>query len=142
MKKELMNLWDTCKTKQLAKIFKEYMESNNISKFDRRKKDNSNTYLISGSCTNWNRVDCYFYKDSADYGKENLEISLRKKSGNYMIISRNGIRAFECDYTGIITYNTKLLENILKDHKPLFDKLFNKIQPTCIFNNEKFKQSI
>jgi hypothetical protein len=38
--------------KAIAKIFEEYMQSMGIRKYDRRRKNNLNTYIIDGTNTN------------------------------------------------------------------------------------------
>lgn len=41
-----------------------------------------------------------------------------------MIIERKGERAFEVDYSGIRHYDETLLNQIVEDHRALFDSLF------------------
>ena len=124
MQEKLTELWKTCETKQLAKIFKEYMEGMGLKKWDGRKKDNLDTYYVDGKDTNWNRVTCYCYRDTASYANHNLEIVLRKRGGSYLIVGKQGVRAFEVDYRGVLHYEIKLLEEILEEHRPLFDELW------------------
>jgi hypothetical protein len=124
MQEKLINLWKVCDTKQLANIFEEYMKSIGVRKHDSRRKDNTNTYMIDGKSTEWNRVQCFYHKDSIEYCHEDLLIVLRKRSGNYFIIQRKNERAFEFDYSGLRHYDEKLLKEIMEDHKPLFDLLF------------------
>jgi len=121
MIEKLIKLWKTYETKQLANVFEQYMKSIGVKKYDSRRKDNSNTYLIDGKSTNWNRVQCYYHKDSQKYGEEDLLIALRKRAGNYLIIGRPSNRAFEIDYSGIKHYDKVLLNEIIKEHKPLFE---------------------
>lgn len=123
MREKLTSIWRLCETKQLAEIFEEYMKSIGVKKRDGRRKNNNNTYMIDGKCTRWNRVQCYYHKDSEKYLEENLLIVLRKRAGAYFIIERKGIRAFEVDHSGIRHYEEKLLNEIMKEHKPLFDAL-------------------
>lgn len=123
----LIKLWQECETKQLAKIFAEYMESIEVKKRDKRRKSNSNTYMIDGKSTSWNRVQCYYHKENERYASENLLLVLRKRSGSYFIIERMGKRAFEVDHRGIIDYDEDLLKEIIEEHKPLFDTLFQLI---------------
>ena len=118
---KLIKLWKTYETKQLANVFEQYMKSIGVKKYDSRRKDNSNTYLIDGKSTNWNRVQCYYHKDSQKYGEEDLLIALRKRAGNYLIIGRQSNRAFEIDYSGIKHYDEVLLNEIIKEHKPSFE---------------------
>jgi len=124
MQERLTKLWKTCETKQLANIFKKYTESMGLKKWDGRRKDNSDTYYVDGKDTNWNRVTCYCYRDAASYANHNLEIVLRKRSGSYLIVGKQGKRAFEVDYRGIVHYEEDLLQEIMKEHKELFDTLF------------------
>lgn len=123
MQEKLTKLWKACETKQLARIFKEYMEEKGLKKWDGRKKDNSNAYYVDGKDTNWNRVTCYCYKDTANYANHNLEIVLRKRAGSYLIVGKQGMRAFEVDYSGVLHYDEKLLNEIIQEHKLLFDTL-------------------
>lgn len=123
MKDILFKLLDQCETKQLAYIFQTYMESIGVKKRDNRRKDNTNTYSIHGDCTNWNRVECYYHKDSSEYSKVDLDITLRKRSGYYLMVCRKTKVAFERSYDSIVHYDEKLLDEIVKDHKPLFDML-------------------
>lgn len=125
---KLINIWKFCETKQLAKIFEEYMKSIGVREYDPRRKDNDNTYMIDGKSTNWNRVQCYYHKDSHKYCEENLLLVLRKRAGGYFIIQRKENRAFEVDYSGIRHYDEVLLNEIIEEHKPLFDTLFEKIK--------------
>jgi hypothetical protein len=125
MIEKLTALWKICSTKQLAKAFEEYMKSLNIKKWRSNRKDNSNTYLIDGESTHWNRVQCYYYKDTQSFGAEDLKVVLRKEAGNYLIIAKKGNRAFEIDHRGIRHYDEILLNEIIEEHKPLFDLLFS-----------------
>lgn len=123
LEEELTKLWKTCETKQLANIFKKYMESMGVKKWDSRRKDNLNTYFIDGKSTGWNRATCYYYKDCVNYADENLLIVLRKRSGSYLIVGKQGKRAFEVDYHGVLHYDEDLLKEILEEHKSLLDAL-------------------
>lgn len=115
MKNVLIKVLKQCETKELANIFESYIKSIGVKKLDRRRKNNSNTYSIYGDCTNWNRVECYYYKNSTEYGQQNLDITLRKRAGYYLIVAKNGIRAFECSWDNkIIHYNEELLNEINK----------------------------
>lgn len=122
---KLTQFWKTCTTKQLAMIFEEYMKSLGVKKWDARRKDNFNTYMIDGKSTGWNRVQCYYHKDSEKYCEENLLLVLRKEAGNYFIIQRKEDRAFEVDYSGIRHYDEKLLNEIMEEHKPLFETMLS-----------------
>lgn len=124
---KLTKVWEQMETKQLAKIFEEYMQSMGIRKYDRRRKNNVNTYIIDGKTTNWNKVEIYYQKESLKFGEENLSITLRKRSGNYFIIQKKSIRAFEVDYSGVRHYDECLLNEIYNEHKQLFDNLFQEI---------------
>lgn len=124
MQEKFTELWKRCKTKQLAKVFKEYMLNLGVVKWDYRKKVSPNTFYAESTCGNWNRATCTYLKDSTKFFEHDLEIVLRKEAGNYLIISRRGKRAFEVDHGGIKHYEAKLLDEIMSDHKPLFDKLF------------------
>jgi hypothetical protein len=127
LKEELTKVWESLETKQLAKIFEEYMKSIGVRKYDGRRKNNSNTYMIDASSTNWNRVQCYYYKDSTKYEDRNLLIVLRKRAGNYFIVEKERERAFEVDYSGIRHYDEVLLNEIIEEYKPLFNSLLSVI---------------
>jgi len=120
---KLTNLWKICETKQLASIFKKYMESLGVQKWDARKKDNRNSYYASGKDTNWNRATCCYYKDCENFANENISITLRKRAGSYLIVAKQGTRAFEVDHNGVLHYEEDLLKEITKEHKSLFDVL-------------------
>lgn len=130
MEKKFIKLLDALETKSLAYIFKGIMENKKIRKYDGRRKDNTNTYYADGRCDNWNRVFCIYYKDSTEPGEEDLEITLRKRAGYYLIVERKNKRAVEVTWSlkanGIVisTYDEELLNEILKDHKELFESLF------------------
>lgn len=124
MKDKLVQVLKNCETKALGELFKIYMESKSIRKCDRRRKDNSVSYLVDGESTGWNRVSCYYRNGSEKYGDEDLAITLRKRSGFYLIVERKSVRAFEYDYE-LRSYDDNLLNEIYKDHKELFDSLFD-----------------
>jgi hypothetical protein len=56
---------------------------------------------------------------------EDLDITSRKRAGYYLIIGKKGQRAFERSYDSIVHYDEELLNEIIKEHKPLFDELIN-----------------
>lgn len=122
-REKLTNLWKTCETKQLAKIFKKYMDGLGVQKWDSGKKDNRNSYYAEGKSTDWNRVTCVYYKDCQNYANENLSIVLRKRAGSYLIVAKHGTRVFEIDHSGILHYDENLLKEIIEEHKSLFDIL-------------------
>lgn len=122
---KLTQFWKVCTTRQLAKIFEEYMTSIGVKKRDSRRPGNINTYMIDGKSTGWNRVQCYYHKDSEKYCEENLLLVLRKEAGDYFIIQRKDDRAFEVDCSGIRHYDEKLLNEIMEEHKPLFDSMLS-----------------
>lgn len=124
-KEEVYKILDAYETKELARVFVEYMLTIGAKKLDRRKKDKTNTYSLDGETTGWNRVECYYHKDSIEYGKEDLDITLRKRSGYYLIIGRKGDRAFERSYDDIVHYDEKLFNEIVQDHKKLFQMILS-----------------
>jgi hypothetical protein len=125
---KLTKVWKACETKQLAQIFEQYMISIGVKKHDNRKGNHLNTYMVDGKSTYWNRVQCFYHKDSTRYCEENLLLVLRKRAGDYFIVQRKETRAFEVDYSGIRHYDEALLKEIMDDHKPLFDTLFGLIK--------------
>ncbi|NFF21824.1 zinc ribbon domain-containing protein [Clostridium botulinum] len=124
-KDEVYKILDAYDTKELARVFVEYMISIGVKKLDRRKKDKRNIYSVHGDCNNWNRVECYYHKDSTEYCSEDLDITLRKRAGYYLIIGRKGERAFERSYDSIVHYNEKLFNEIVQDHKKFFQMILS-----------------
>ncbi|WP_243109557.1 zinc ribbon domain-containing protein [Clostridium perfringens] len=120
IKERLINFWKNTETKKLASIFEQYMNNMGVRKLNRRRKNNKNTYLIDGKSTGWNRVSCYYYKNSEKYSEEELSMTLRKKSGNYFIVEKHGIRCFEIDYSDIRHYDENLLNEVIEENKDLF----------------------
>lgn len=102
----------------MAVIFERYMHSIGARKMDKRRNVNSNTYLIDGKDSSWNRVECYYHKDNdTTYGTEDLSVVFRKRHGRYLIVSRKGKRALEISYGHIIKHDKRLLIEIINDHK-------------------------
>lgn len=124
-KNEVYKILDAYETKELARVFVEYMLSIGVKRLDRRRKSRNNTYSVHGDCTNWNRVECYYHKDSDKYCSEDLDITLRKRAGYYLIIARKGERAFERSYDEIVNYDEKLFNEIVQDHKKLFQMILS-----------------
>lgn len=127
MEDKLTKLLNILETKSLAKIFKKYMEDNNIKKLDGRKRDNSNTYLIFSKDECWDRVFCnYFPRNNT----RDVEIILRKEAGLYLIIKTDSKIAFERSFNGEMFntfYNEELFLKLYEDHKDFFETLFNLI---------------
>ena len=131
IKKILENYYRTKDTKDLAALFEKYMTENGAKKLDRRRKDTSNTYQIDGDSTNWNRVQCYYYRNCGDhqcYGKFEFNIVFRKRAGDYLLIevgSPDGdiARPYEISCGKIIHYNKKLLTELIKQHPKLFEMM-------------------
>lgn len=127
----LENYYRTKDTRDLANLFKRYMHEIGARKLDRRRKDTSNTYQIDGSSTNWNRVQCYFYRASEDhkcYGKFEFSIVFRKRAGDYLLIevgSSSGDieRPYEISCGKLIHYNKELLAELVKLHQKLFEMM-------------------
>lgn len=121
-------------TKDLALLFERYMQEIGAKKLDRRRKDTSNTYQISGDSTNWNRVECYYYKNSGDYqgyGKFSFCITLRKRAGDYLMIEigdkNEKIKIpYEISFGKIIHYDKELLTDLIKEHPKLFAMMCDK----------------
>lgn len=122
-------------TKDLATLFKRYMVEIGAKKLDRRRKDTSNTYLVDGDSTNWNRVECYYYRNSGDYrkhGQFEFCIVLRKRAGSYLLIEIGNpdysiARPYEISCGKVIHYNRELLTGLVKRHPKLFDMMCAKI---------------
>lgn len=124
----LKQYYETHDTRDLALLFETYMKELGATKLDRRKKDTSNTYTIDGDSTHWNRVECYYYKNSDDwkeYGKFNFCITLRKRSGNYLLIEMGSPdgdikRPYEISYGKVLSYDKVLMKELIKQHPKLF----------------------
>ena len=117
----LMDVYNNLETREVANIFKIYMEGLHARKVNQRRKDNSNTYLIDGKDTSWNRTECYYYKENdTEFGHEDLRFVLRKRHGRYLIVARNGVRAFEISYGHVTEHDKELLAEIARDHGALF----------------------
>lgn len=109
-------------------MFERYMAEIGAKKLDRRRKDTSNTYQVDGDSTNWNRVECYYYRNSGDYqkyGKFEFCITLRKRAGSYLLIETGNpncdiARPCEISYGEIIHYNKELMTELVKQHPKLF----------------------
>lgn len=128
IKDKLYKLLDILETKQLAKIFKDGMEAKGIRKLDRRRKDNSKVYMIDGDTTNWNRVECYYRTDNKDWNNSDLEITLRKRAGYYLILEYKGERVFERSWNDIVYYNEEGVNELVGTYKKFFDELFNLVE--------------
>lgn len=115
-------------TKDLAALFERYMEEIGAKKLDRRRNDTSNTYRIDGDSTNWNRVECYYYRNSGDcqkYGRFEFCITLRKRAGDYLLIEVGNPncdiqRPYEISYGKVIRYDEELMKELIKKHSKLF----------------------
>lgn len=115
-------------TKDLAALFERYMEEIGAKKLDRRRNDTSNTYRIDGDSTNWNRVECYYYRNSGDcqkYGRFEFCITLRKRVGDYLLIEVGNPncdiqRPYEISYGKVIRYDEELMKELIKKHSKLF----------------------
>ncbi len=124
----LEKYYRTKDTKDLAALFERYMAEIGARKLDRRRKDTSNTYQIDGNSTNWNRVSCYYYRNSGDhqqYGKYELCIVFRKRAGDYLLIETGNPncdieRPYEISCGKIIHYNKELMIELAKQHPKLF----------------------
>ena len=125
-------LQEYCKrfdTGDLANLFLAYMRQIGANKLDRRRKDTSNTYEVDGESTGWNRVECYYYKNTMDYvqyGKFDFSIALRKRMGDYLVLETGSPtgeirRVFEVSYGEVIGGQTDLLANLVNQHRGLFD---------------------
>lgn len=124
----LEKYYRTRDTGDLAVLFKGYMGEIGARKLDRRRKDTSNTYMIDGDSTNWNRVECYYYRNSGDYQKYGMFefcITLRKRAGNYLLIEVGSPncrieRPYEISYGNVVSYNKEILTELVKQHPKLF----------------------
>lgn len=129
LKTILTKYYETYDTKDLATLFQKYMVSIGANKLDRRRKDTSNTYMVDGEYSHWNKVECYYYRNSGDYkryGDFEFSLVLRKRNGSYFLIElghreSNSIeRAFEVSRGDIICASSNLMYEIVQSHRPLF----------------------
>ncbi len=124
----LENYYRTKDAKDLANLFERYMHEIGARKLDRRRKDTSNTYQIDGDSTNWNRVECYYYRNNGDwqkYGEFEFCITLRKRSGSYLLIEVGNPnceieRPYEISYGRMVHHNKDLLTKLAEMHPKLF----------------------
>lgn len=124
----LAEYYENHDTRDLALLFEQYMQEIGARKLDRRRKDTSNTYKIDGESTGWNRVECYYYKNSGDYqryGKFAFCITFRKRAGDYLLIevgneSEEIKRPYEISFGKIIHYDKELLTELIKEHPKFF----------------------
>lgn len=122
-------------THDLADIFKHYMQelhAKPVKPYEKHTKNTDNTYLIDGKSTDWNRVECYYYrhdKDCEKYGNFEFDITMRKEYGKYLLIqlgmpqSKNNRidQILEISYNEIKHLNEKKLKKFIeKDHPKLF----------------------
>lgn len=120
----MTNFYKTKDTKDLAKVFETYMKSIGARKLDHRRKDNTHTYAIEGDCTNWNRCECYYFKeDGRDYRNAYFGTTLRKRAGSYFLIEYKGKRPFEVSYDGILHYDEEMMKDIVEEFSGLFELL-------------------
>lgn len=127
----LEKYYKTKDTRDLADLFKKYMTEIGAKKLDRRRKDTSNTYQIDGNSTNWNRVSCYYYRNSGDhqqYGKYEFCIVFRKRAGDYLLIEIGNSdcdiqRPYEISCGKVICCDKALLTELIKQHPKLFSMM-------------------
>lgn len=130
----LVEYYEKCDTKDLAFLFERYMQEIGARKLDRRRKDTANTYWIDGDSTGWNRVECYYYKNSGDYrryGRFAFCITFRKRAGDYLLIEVGSPneeirRPFEISFGKIVHYDKDLLTKLGKEHPKLFAMMCDK----------------
>lgn len=119
-------------TRDLVLLFERYMKEIGAVKLDLRKKNNANTYRIDGNSTNWNRVECCYYRNNGDhrkYGMFEFCITFRKRSGDYFLIETGNNRCdierpFEISCGEIIHYNGELMKELIKKHPKLFSLMY------------------
>lgn len=123
-------------TGDMKNIFEKYMvETLGVRKIDMRRKDKSNTYLVDGKSTNWNRVECFYYKDCdayRQYGKFEFCIAFRKRNGSYLLIQTGSPscsinRIIEISYGGIIKFDETQFQTFLAKHEHLFEIMKEKL---------------
>ena len=120
--------YETQETKDLAQLFESYMKSIGAKRLDPKRADNANTYQIDGKSTNWNRVECTYYRENGDhlkYGRSEFCITFRKRSGRYLLLETGNQtcdikRPYEISYGDIVHYDEKELTRLQNLHPGLF----------------------
>lgn len=108
----------------MGAIFSMYCKNTlGLSKRDRRKKDNRNTYYASSKGYNGNKIECGIYGNKTEFLGERLYIVLRKRSGWYIVIGENNAKRL-VEYDGQVRhYDPDGLRNLIDQHPVLFKKL-------------------
>lgn len=117
----------TDKTYSLQYLFLDYMDVLGARSLDRRRKDTSNTYTMEGKSTNWNRVECKYFRNSGDWKMhfgEEFCLTLRKKGGDYFMIEAGVPGENQCIYEisegKVICCDHERLKELVKNHPKLF----------------------
>lgn len=120
IQEKLLKIYFNCSTRKFEKVFSEYAESRNISKWDGRKKDNSNSYYAGGEDEYWDRVICNIYLPK----NEELSLHMVLRKNSYFFITSRDETIFEYDRReGIKTYEEEKLNKTLELHRKLFNML-------------------
>lgn len=110
----------------LVERFTKWADRYGYRKHDRRRKDNSHTFRVSGSCYDWHKVECEVLEDGV---QAKLRIIMRKESGLYLIIEYEGTRMLEIDYNGpdgelrIMRDREDDMWRLYSEYRALFDAL-------------------
>lgn len=121
--KHLTDWWKGAELPIFKASFEVAMKKMKIPKKDKRYKEQGKCYCVYDD---GGRITCSIYNTNKNsgYGNEIFEIVLRKKAGNYVIISHNQNRVFEIDYIGLRNEEGSLIE-CYNEYKQLFEIVFN-----------------
>lgn len=114
----LQNILRKKSTTYLRTIFDEYCKEKELPKWTHKKPQNK-WYFSQYDCKRRLRTICRLCD-----GKNELNITLRKKAGYYLIIEYNRHRIFECE-PKVIVLDEDILKNVLIKYKDLFDRIFD-----------------
>ena len=108
----------TISTTKLRTTFDEYVKGKGFKKWNYG-KENEMYYCSEYDCKRRLRTICRFKDDLHE-----LNITLRKKSGYYLIIELDRKRIFECD-PDILVNEKEKMKYVLERYGDLFEKIFN-----------------
>ena len=111
----------TISTTKLRTTFDEYVKEKGFEKWDYG-KNNKMYYYSEYDSKRRARTICRFKDDLHE-----LNITLRKKSGYYLIIELDRKRIFECD-PNILVNEKEKMNDVLERYNELFKKIFKLIK--------------
>ena len=115
---KFIKILKTISTTKLRTTFDEYVKGKGFKKWNYG-KENKMYYCSEYDCKRRLRTICRFKDDLHE-----LNITLRKKSGYYLIIELDRKRIFECD-PDILVNEKEKMKYVLERYGDLFEKIFN-----------------